>query len=173
MKKVIYFLFLVPVVFLLVGCGKEAKNLKTIELKDEEFGYSTVFSFNEKEKYTEPETDTSGKSVKISFENEEADAEIEMYYVKMRKTTYENSKSTRSSQKYYKEYKFGDFNSYAYGEYDSGIYLNTVIDTVDDDVVIIFTSISRIDVNEEVIMSEVLEKKLQDFFKSMKVEKLK
>ena len=182
MKKTLLLLLLVPVLLLVVtGCGKKEEkkpvenNTKTIELTDKKFGYKTTFTYDKSEKFSDIEVDTeSGKTTEIEFENEELDVEIEMYYTDTFQETYEGTQKSRSVQKYYKEYTFGEYKGYAYGHYGSSIQLNILIDTDSetDRAKIIFVSIDRKDSNEEIIIADVLEQKLKSFFDSMKVEKI-
>ena len=184
MKKKLLLLLLVPALLLvLTGCEKKEtkketvkSNTKTIELADKTFGYKTTFTYDKKDNYSDIETDTeSGRTTQIEFENEELDLEYEMYYTDMRTTTYEETQKTRSAQKYYKEYTFGDYKAYAYGEYGSSLQLNILIDTdkETDMAKILFVSIDRLDTNQDIIVSDVVaDTKVQDFFNSMKVEKI-
>ena len=169
-KKII--LVLVLLLVLVTGCGKS--NLKEIKLSDKEFGYTTTFSYPEKEVYTEPEEDHSGKTTEITFKNEELDLEFEMYYIESRKATYDNLKKSRSEKKYFNEYKFGDYEAYMYGEYSSGAYLNILLEDENDMAKAIFVSVSRLDTKEEVVVADVVnDKKVQELFKSIKVKKEK
>lgn len=176
-KKLLLCLLLIPALLVVVtGCGnkKEVVEQRNIELTDKDFGYSTVFTFAKEENYTEPEEDHGGRTTEITFKNEDLDVSFEMYYTDMRTTTYKDSQKTRSEQKYYKEYKFGDYEAYAYGNYSSGLYLNILIDTdkEKDMAKVLFVSIDRLDVNEEVVVADVLAgEKLQEFFNSMVVLK--
>lgn len=179
-KKILLLLVLVPALMLvLTGCEKKTENTKkddrkTIELSDEKLGFKTTFKYDKKENYSDIKQETGGASNSITFKNEDLDVKFEMYYNKMRKATYNSSKDTRSKQKYYKEYKLGKYEAYAYGEYDDGLYLNIILDTEDEDVDVLFVSIDRIDNNKEVIISDVfVDKKLQDLFKTINFEHIK
>ncbi len=184
MKKKLLLLLLVPALLLvLTGCDKKEtkkepveSNTKTIELTDENFGYKTTFTYNKNENYSDIEVDTeSGRTTQIEFENEALDVEYEMYYTDMTTASYENTQKTRSAQKYYKEYTFGEYKAYAYGEYGSSLQLNILIDTdkEKDMAKILFVSIDRLDTNQDVVVSDVVaDTKVQDFFNSMKVEKI-
>lgn len=170
MKKKLLFVLLLPVfILLLTGC-EEKDTRKSITLTDPVFGYETVFKYNENENYSEVKTDESGASKEITFENPDLDVEFDMYYTKMSKSSYDRSKEVRSKQKYYKEYKFGEFDAYAYGEYSSGIYLNILLDVDSTEMAkILFVSIDRLDTNEDVVVSKLLDKELKDFFNSIVV----
>ena len=183
-KKLLLLLFMIPALLLVVtGCNKEEKKdntkkkeTKTIELSDIKFGYKTTFTYDASENYSDVKTDTeSGRTTEIEFDNEELDVEFQMYYTDMRSTTYQNTQENRSKQKYYKEYKFGKYKAYAYGEYSSSLNLNILIDTdKDTDMAkIIFIAIHREDTNEEVVMADVVnDTKIQDLLNSIKVEKI-
>lgn len=182
-KKLLLLLLIVPALLLvLTGCDKKEqkkesvkKDTKTIELKDEKFGYKTIFTYDKNLNYSDVEIDTeSGRTTEIEFENEEQDLEYQMYYTDMRTATYEETQKIRSNQKYYKEYVFGKYKAYAYGEYGSSLQLNILIDTdkEKDMAKILFVSIDRQDSNEDIVVADVVDTKVQDFFNSMKVEKL-
>lgn len=181
MNKKILLLFLIPLVLLTTtACGKthegketDKKLTKTIELSDSKLGFNTTFTYDAEEKYTEIEEQDDGASKAITFKNEELDAAFEMYYTTMRKVTYHETETARSKQKYYKEYKFGDYEAYAYSELESKINLNILLGIDEDDTAeVLFVTIDRIDNDDTVNMSEVLaEKKLQSFFKSLEFVK--
>ena len=181
MKKIIISIVMVASLLLLVtGCEKKEKTkekpqetgMSTAELFDEKMGINTKFSYNATDNFTEFEKEDGGASKSMTFKNEDLDVKFEMYYNVMTKTSYDKSQETRSAQKYYKEYKFGEYAAYVYGEYDDGLYLN-ILANVDnfDNASVLFVSIDRIDNNKEVIVSDVFaENTIQDFFNSMKVE---
>ena len=167
---ILLLLMLVLAVLTLTGCTKT----KTITLEDENFGLKTTFTYDAKEKYTEPEDVTQGASKEIAFKNEDLDLEFEMYYTHMNKSNYDKSKQSRSLQKYYKEYKFGEYDAYVYGNYDSSVYLNILLNEENDEVDSLFVSIDRIDNNQEIKVSNVVaDQKVQDFFGSIQFEKIK
>ena len=93
-----------------------------------------------------------------------------MYYTQMSKTSYDKSKEIRTNQKYYKEYKYGKYDAYAYGDYSSGIYLNILLGVDSTDTAkILFVSIDRLDTNEDIIVAKLLDKELKTFFNSIEV----
>ena len=180
MKNKIYLLLLllIPTFFLLTACNKQkttGTNKTIIELHDKKLNYKTTFTVENGEKYSDVVIDeTGGASAVLTFRNETLDVEFEMYYNKLLKQTYDSTKKGRSSQKYYKEYKFGECEAYAYGNYDDKIYLNIILDKENDDrLITLFVSIERIDTDKNVIISSLLkEKDLQNLFNSIKFEKL-
>ena len=178
MKNKLLLLLLIPVLVLtLTACTSKEKPTsskeKIIELKDLDYG-TTTFTCDKESNYSEVKEETGGASVAIEFNNTDQDLEYEMYYNRMRKATFDKSKETRSAQKYYKEYEFGKYNAYAYGEYTSGLYLNIVLEEDENDVIVLFVSIDRIDSNQEVVVADVVaDKEVQKFFSSMKYEKTK
>ena len=171
MKK--KYLLLIPLfLLLLTGCVKDTR--KTIVLEDENLKLKTTFYYEEGENYTDFEEETGGASKEISFENEDLDLEFDMYYNNMRVATYEASKKSRSSQKFYKEYKFGEYDAYQYGNYESGLYLNIVLNKEGEALDVLFVSLERKDSNPEIVVSDVVAgKEVQKFFNSIKFEKLK
>ena len=183
MNKKIWLLLIIPTLLLLVtGCGKtnidnkKVDNTKKIVLKDAGFGYKTTFSYDSKEKYSEVEEDKdSGRSTQITFDNEELDIQFEMYYTDMTSSSYKTTQNARSNQKYYKEYKFGDYEAYAYGEYSSGLYINVLLETDDKDMAkILFISIDRLDADQSIVVADVVaDTKVQELLNSIKFEKEK
>lgn len=181
MKKKLLVLLLIPVLLVLTtACnkatnnnGKDKKITKTIELSDSKLGFTTTFKYDADDKYTNLKESSGGASKEITFENKDLDIEVQMYYTKMRSATYNSTEQTRSAQKYYKEYTFGDYEAYAYGEYSSGINLNILLGIDEDDnAEVLFVAIDRLDSNEDVVIADVLaDEKLQSFFNSMEFVK--
>lgn len=178
-KKLLLLFLLLPTLLLVVtGCNKEKEPVEKeekekITLKDSAFGYETIFKYDKGEKYSEVEEDNGGASTEISFENEDLDVEFQMYYTKMSKSSYDKTKETRSAQKYYKEYTYGKYKAYAYGESSSGINLNILLDVDDTDTAkLIFVAIDRLDTNEDIVVADVLDKDLKDLFNSIEVNSL-
>ena len=170
MKKKLLFILLLPVfILLLTGC-EEKDNRKTITLSDSIYGYETYFKYDAKENFSEVKKIEGGASQEIEFKNEDKDVSFQMYYTKMRKTSYERTEEARSKQKYYKKYKFGKYEAYAYGEYADKLYLNIVlgVDSTEN-VKILFVSIDRLDTNDNVVVANVVDKDLKDFFNSIEV----
>ena len=168
--------------FGLTGCEKKQdikpkeNNTKTITLTDEKFGYKTTFTYDKEENYSEVEEEDEGRSKEISFKNEDLDLSYQMYYTDMYQDSYQKTQETRKAQKYYKEYKFGKYEAYAYGEYSSGLYLNILLETdkEEDKAKILFVSIDRIDSNQDIVVADVVaDTKVQEFFNSLKLEKIK
>lgn len=172
MKKKLLLILLLPVfILLLTGCGKKESTTKTIPLIDSVFGYATTFNYDVSENYSGVTKKEGGASKEIEFKNEDLDVSFQMYYTRMSKTSYDRSKEVRSAQKYYKEYKFGKYDAYAYGEYADGIYLNILIDVDSTETAkILFVSIDRLDTNDSVVVADVLDKDLKKFFNTIKVE---
>ena len=171
MKKILLLVLLFPIIILgLTGCKEKKDNRKSISLIDPVFGYETVFKYDQKENFSNLKTNEGGVSKEITFENEELDVSFQMYYTKLMKSSYDKSKEVRSKQKYYKEYKFNKYEAYSYGDYTSGIYLNILIDIDSTDTAkILFVSIDRLDSNQNIIVADVLNKELKDFFNSIEV----
>ena len=161
MKKKLLFILLLPVfILLLTGC-KEKDNRKSISLTDSVFGYTTTFKYEEKENFSKVKIKEGGASKEISFENPDLDVEFQMYYTKMSKTSYERSEEVRSKQKYYTKYKYGEYEAYAYSEYDDKLLLNISLGEADSgDVYILFVSIERLDTNKDIIVANVVNKEL-------------
>ena len=178
-KKYLLLLLLIPLLFITTACdkthegkAKDKKLTKTIELVDSNLGFNTTFTYDAEEKYSDVTEETGGKSTEISFKNEEYDVTFQMYYTTMRTTTYNETEKTRSAQEYYKEYKFGDYEAYAYSEYPDRINLNILLGIEDDDTAdVLFVAIERIDNNEEIVVPTVLDEKLKKFFDTLEFVK--
>lgn len=173
MKNKLFILLLIPVLVLtLTACTKKEGNTtneKKLELVDSNYG-TTTFIIDDT--YTEIEESKGGASTELEFENETLDLDYDMYYTTMRKASYNTSKETRSKQKYYKEYKFGNYEGYAYGEYTSSMNLNIILSEDGEDYTVLFVSIDRHDSNEKKIVSDIIaEKETQSFLNSIKYEK--
>ena len=174
MKKKLLLILLLPVfILLLTGCNEKKDTRKSITLTDPVFGYETVFKYNVDENYSEVKTNEGGASKEISFENPDLDVEFQMYYTKMNKNSYDKTRETRSNQKYYKEYKFSNYEAYAYGEYSSGIYLNILLGVDSTDTAkVLFVSIDRLDTDESKIVFDILDADLSEFFNSIEVHEV-
>ncbi len=179
-KKLLLLLLIPAVLFMMTGCGathekgaKDKKLTKTIELSDSKLGFTTTFTYDAEENFSDVEEDDSGKSTAINFKNEDLDVTFNMYYTTMKDTTYNETEKARSKQKNYKEYKFGDYEAYAYSELDDRINLNILLGIDEDKMAeVLFASIERIDTDESVNVPKLLEdEKLQAFFKSMEFVK--
>lgn len=170
MKKKLLLILLLPIVMIgLTGCGENKNTKKSILLSDPVFGYETSFKYDGKESFSGIKNNLDGTSTSLEFKNEELDVEFQMYYTRMMKNSYDESKKIRSKQKYYKEYKFGKYEAYSYGEYTSGLYLNILLDDYNETAKVLFVSIDRIDTNQNVVVADVLDKKLVKFFDTIEV----
>ena len=171
-------LLLIPFLLIgLTGCGKtnnkEVDKGKTLVLEDTKLGLKTTFTYEEKLSIGDIEYSEEGKSKSVEFDIESLDAEFEMYYTNMTDIAYKDNKNTRSAQKYYKEYTFGDYKAYAYSESGSSIKMNILLKENDNKMYdVLFVSMERLDSDDTIIMKEVLDsEELQEFFKSIKFKK--
>ena len=169
MKKLLILIVLILPVIILTGCEGEKEK---ITLADPVFGYETVFKYDKKENYNSILQERGGASNSVSFKNRDLDVEFQMYYTKMSKDNYNNSKKIRLNQKYYQEYKFGKYEAYSYGSYSSGLYLNILLGVDNNTAKALFVSIDRIDNNESVVVKDVLDKELMEFFNSIEVNSI-
>ena len=179
MNKKLLLLFIIPALLLFItGCDKKEEKpevtTKTIELTDNKLGFKTTFTYNSDLNYSKVKEDDSGASKAIDFYNEDLDVNFEMYYNTISSNLYKSVKESRNEQKYYKEYKFGDYEAYAYGNYENGLYLNILLSTEENGMVnLLFVSIDRIDNNEEAIVSEIVAgKEVQELLNTIKFEKI-
>ncbi len=177
MKKYLI-LLLIPILLIsLTACGNNntnnTKDKKAIILEDTKLGLKTTFSYDEKDNYTDIEYSDEGASKEVEFANDDLDAEFQMYYNTISDTSYNANKTTRSNQKYYKEYKFGKYKAYAYSEYSNNIKLNILLKENENKMYdVLFVSIDRLDSDESIVMAELLDSdELQAFFKTIEFEK--
>ena len=182
MKRKLLLLLLIPVLLLgITACGsksddKQKDTKKEIVLQDTNLGFKTTFTYKEGEGYSDVEVDKdTGASTQIEFDNEKLDLDFQMYYNTMRISSYRTSQNNRSGQKYYKEYKFNNYEAYAYSEYDSKVYLNILLKVEEDDTAdVLFISIDRIDDNKDIIVADVVAgKKVQKLLNTIKFEQKK
>ena len=176
MKKYLWLLLIPVLLIATTACNSNTKKVdkEKIVLEDKKLGFKTTFYYEKGKKYKNIEADNnSGASAALTFDNEDLDLSFKMYYNTIRKGTYDDSQKIRSNQKYYKKYKFGDYDAYVYGEYDSSINLNILLDVEDNDMAnSLFVSITRIDSDPDVVVSKVVDsKEVQELFNSMKYEK--
>ena len=177
-KKILVLLLISIILLATTACGgthegkeQDKKLTKKIELVDKKLGFNTTFTYDANEKYSDVEEDNDGASTAIEFKNEDLDVDIEMYYNTMTTTSYNETQKTRSAQKYYKEYKYGDYEAYAYSEYPDKVKISILLGIEDDMAEVLFVSIERIDNNEDIIIPDVLDKDLKAFFNSMEFVK--
>ncbi len=177
-KKILVLLLISIILLTTTACGgthegkeQDKKLTKKIELVDKKLGFNTTFTYDANEKYSDVEEDNDGASTAIEFKNEDLDVDIEMYYNTMTTTSYNETQKTRSAQKYYKEYKYGDYEAYAYSEYPDKVKISILLGIEDDMAEVLFVSIERIDNNEDIIIPDVLDKDLKAFFNSMEFVK--
>lgn len=181
MKKKVLLLLLIPLLLLSVtACGKTDKNVekvdkrKSVILEDDNKGYWTSIKYNDDENYTNIKENEDGSNPEITFENQDLDIEFQMYYNTVPKVSYEDGKNNRSGQKYFKEYKINKYEAYAYSEYSSGLYLVIKLDDSDEkNTVLLFVSMNRIDNNEDVVVNDVFNDKLKEFFSRIDFKKTK
>ena len=182
-------LIIVGIVLLIIftGCTKKEEqtdktkkstksdNTEIIELLDEKRGFNVTFTYSKGEKFEDILYYDEGASKEITFKNEELDLNFQMYYTSMTIESYENSENVRSSQKYYKKYKFGKYEAYGYSNYDSSLNLNILLKKNENKMVdVLFVSMERIDTNEEVIVANVVnDTKLQQFYNSIQFNQVK
>jgi hypothetical protein len=168
-KKLFILALLILPILLLTGCeGKKVDTRKSINITDPVFGYSTTFKYEKEENFSEVKSVEGGAYKEIEFENPDLDVEFQMYYTKMSKNSYDKSKVSRAAQKYYKEYNFNGYESYAYGDYSSGLYLNILLGVDSTDTAkILFVSIDRLDTDETKVVAEIVDKELKEFFNSI------
>ena len=173
MKKKL-FLLLIPLLFI-TACGKanikEEANSSKITLLDKKKGIETTFTYDKKLDFSEIYTHQDQESPSIEFDNINLDIDFEMIYKEVNTDSYLEAQKNRKNKKYYKEYTFGNYTAYIYGDYDDNIIININVKKNKDTSIILVITMNRLDSDENTILAEVLEDRdLQEFFKTIKVE---
>lgn len=173
-KKILLSLLVLTSLFIFTGCDKTEKIKKeTISLKDSTLKYTTTFSYNADAGFSEVTKKTGGKFSEIEFKNEKENLTFDMYYSESTDITAKNIKNNRKeNQKYFKEYKFGEYDGYIYSDYGDNLYVVITLkeDTKEHKEVDLFTSIETIKYDKDIVVYDVFNKDgvIKDFFKSIK-----
>ena len=173
MKKILilFVIVMTPLLFI-TGCGKEKEKIeyKTIELSDDGYGFKTTFKYDSSLTFKDIEYNDEGKSKELEFESEELGIDFSMYYNDLGKNIAEDTKTSRSKMKYYKEFKFNGHDAYCYGDYDDS--LNMIIRLKEDKNNVyynLFISMESEDV-DTVVYDVLTQNTLQEFFNSIEFE---
>ena len=96
-----------------------------------------------------------------------------MSYKEIDTTTYEETQKNRKNKKYYKEYTFGKYEAYIYGDYENSVTMNIHLRKQDKQSVILTITMNRLDTDENVVIADVLDdKELQEFFNTIEVKRI-
>lgn len=170
MKNKLFLLIIMIGLLFITACSFGSSKEKIV-YQDINLKLTTTFEYNEDDGFKFERDVTGGKFAEIEFSNEKQNLYFDMYYTKSSKVSSEIQKKSRSSDKYYKEYKFGDYKAYTYGTYKDK--LNIVIDinkTINGQKIELFIAISTIKEDKNIIVSDLFKKTvIQDFFKSIEI----
>ena len=168
-KKILFVSVLLFGIFILTGCGKVPK--EKITIKDKTLKYTTTFEYDKEDGFKFKKNVDGGRFSEIEFTNEKENLEYDMYYVESTSTTAESVKKNRKDKKYFKEYKFGEYDAYTYGDYDDNLYLIIVLksDTKEKRNTELFVSIEQINYKKDQKVFDIFNDETnQKFFKSIK-----
>ena len=168
-KKILFLTVLLISLFIFTGCGKKPKEIITI--KDNKLKYTTTFEYEKEDGFEFKKKVEGGRFSEIEFTNKKENLEYDMYYSESTSITSEKVKEGRKNKKYYKEYKFGEFDAYTYGDYDDSLYLVITLksDTKEKENTELFVSIEQIEYKKDQKVFDVFNKDVnQKFFKSIK-----
>lgn len=170
MKKKILLLFAMVLCLVgLTGCGSSSDNRETLSYKDEKLKLTTTFKYNKEDEFEFIKNVSGGKYAEIEFRNKKENLYFDMYYTEMSKTQTETIKEDRSNQKYYKKYKFGDYDAYVYSQYESDLYLIIKLREKDDVVTELFVSIELEEFDKDAVVFDIFNKDIiNNFFNSIK-----
>ncbi|MBQ3474767.1 MAG: hypothetical protein IJH20_01150 [Bacilli bacterium] len=170
-NKLLVSLTFVLCLVILTACGSSSKNEK-ITYTDSKLKLTTTFEYSKDDDFKFEKNVKGGKYEEMEFSNEKQNLYFDMYYTKSSTKTCEAVKKDRQDDKNYKEYKFGDYAAYTYGNSDENLYL--VIDIKDlkkeKETLELFISINTIKYDKKFAVADVFKNDvLQNFFKSIKI----
>lgn len=176
MKHKIFILLMIPILLLVTGCNnsttKQTDNSNKIEIIDQAKQIKTTFSYDKKIDFSEIST-YNNDSTSIEFDCVKLDIDFQMSYKELDTTLYEDTKTNRKNKKYYKEYTFGKYEAYIYGDYENSAIMNIHVRKQDNTSIILVVTMNRLDSDENVVIADVVdEKELQEFFNSIEVQRI-
>ena len=166
-KKLLAVTLLLTGLFIFTGCSKK----ENITIKDNILKYTTTFEYNKEDGFKFKKKVKGGRFSEIIFTNKKENLEYDMYYSESTSISSDKIKTNRKKDKNYKEYKFGEYDAYTYGDYNNS--LNLII-TLKSDIkekhnVELFVSINKIKDTDDKKVSSIFKDKInQDFFSSIK-----
>ena len=179
MHKKLLLLLIIPMLMIMTACSKPNEGeiqekiiTKTIELRDPKLGFTTTFKYDAEEKYSEVEEHEDGKATSIIFHNEQLEVEFEMRYEIMTVAKYNELEMINAKTSNYKEYTFGDYEAYAYGEEVEKDNLCVLLGIDDTTVEVLLVTINSTNPYEKITVSTLLEKEsIKNLFSSMEFVK--
>lgn len=181
-----YILILLPLILLLVGCGNNNvvnnnsnvdSDKKSIELIDEKKGLKTTLFYDNNIAYSQVDVDSEraneGESIAIEFDNDSLDVEIDAFYMSSTFDEYNAYETKYSNDDNYSKVRFNVFDGFTYGNSDDELNMLVILrsNRKEKKYDLLKVTISRLDDDEKVIVSEVFKgKELQDLFGSLRFE---
>ena len=169
-KKLLIGLLVITSLFIFTGCGKNDK--EKITIKDSTLKYTTTFSYDKEDGFGEVKGKTGGRFSEIEFSNKKENLSFDMYYSESSDDNAKAIKKNRKeNQKYYKEYKFGEYEGYVYSDYKDNLYVVITLkeDMKENSVVELFTSIDTINYDKDIVVFDLFNKDvIKNFFNSIK-----
>lgn len=168
MKKILLSLLIVLSLFVLTGCKD---NKEKITIKDKKLNYTTTFSYDKEDGFEFVKNIKGGKFSEIEFKNEKENLTFDMYYSESSDDNASTMKKNREkNQKYYKEYKFGEYDGYIYSDYKDNLYVVITLkeDMKENSVTELFVSVEMINYDKDKVVYNMFKKdKIINFFKSI------
>jgi len=176
MKHKILILLMIPILLLVTACNdvktKENDDSKKIEIIDQTKQIETTFSYDKKIGFSEIST-YNNDSPTIEFDCVKLDIDFQMSYKELDTNIYEDTQKNRKNKKYYKEYTFGKYEAYVYGDYENNITMNIHLRKQDKSSIILVVTMNRLDSDENIVIADILDdKELQDFFNTIEVKRI-
>ena len=169
-KKLLYVSLLLISLFVFAGCGKVTK--ETITIKDKALKYITTFEYKKEDGFKFKKNVDGGRFSEIEFTNEKENLTFDMYYSESSDDNAKTIKNNRKeNQKYYKEYKFGEYDGYVYSDNADNLYVVITLkeDMKENSTIDLFVSIETINYDKNAVVYNMFSKDvILNFFKSIK-----
>lgn len=175
-KKLLWVCLIMSILFITSACSKPVEEeqkvnayVKTYTLSDSKLGFTTTFelTYDSSDEYSDVIEEDSEK---VTITLEEENAELVMEYLVMNIPTYNATETNAATTKNYKEYTFGDYEAFLYGNEEAK--LNILLGLDDEKAETIVVQINSLDKDEKIDAKKIIEKKeINDFFNSMEFVK--
>ena len=176
MKHKLLILLMIPILLFVTGCNDTTTKVQEkgtkLEITDQSKEIETTFTYDKKLGLSEITT-YNNDSPMIEFDCVKLDIDFQMSYKELDTSLYEDTQKNRKNKKYYKEYTFGKYEAYIYGDYENSVIMNIHVRKQDDKSIILVITMNRLDSDENVVIADVVEEKeLQEFFNTIEVERI-
>ncbi len=171
MKKNILILLFLSFILLFTGCSNKEEVVpeKGIDVFDEKTGYKVTFK--KAGDFEVIDTDTDGKFVKVTLKNEKLNAEMEVYFFEILLTNYNSSKERRHLNTEYKDYKWNNYEAYAYNGNKYGVDYNILLNEDNGNVIGLFGTVTYTDYKTANVFETFNGEDFQAFMNSIVFEK--